>query len=40
MTVDNSESISCMFFYIIRIDMFICLIKLLFYNVFIGSFYY
>ena len=40
MTVNNSKSMSGMFFYLIQIDMFICSIKFIFYNIFIESFDY
>ena len=40
MVVNNSESISGMFFYPVQIDMLLCSIMLLFYNMFIGSFDY
>ena len=40
MTANNYESMSGMFFYPVRIDMILCLIKLLFCNVFIKSFDY
>ena len=33
MTVNNSETMLCIFFYIFRIDIFLYPIKLLFYNI-------
>ena len=38
MTTNNSGSMLSMFFYPVQIDMLICSIKLLFYNVFIRYF--
>ena len=38
MAANNSGSMPGMFFYPVRIDMLLCLIKLLFCNVFIESF--
>ena len=40
MAVNNSESMPGLFFYSVRIDMLLYSIKLLFCNVFIGSFNY
>ena len=37
MTANNSGSMLCMFFYHVRIDILLGSIKLLFYNIFIGS---
>ena len=38
LVANNFGSMSGMFFYTVRIDMFFCPIKFLFYNVFIRSF--